>query len=250
MQSKRPLYAGILERLRGAGLFSRFDHEFLEAIASTAILKTARRKETIVASGSHFPYLGVLLAGEIFVTATLRSASGSIRPCALFLSRAPDTFAEFSVLDGAGAVGNIIALTDIEYALIDQRTISQAMDRHSAFRERIVSQALARGREAIERLCGNIALPMPARVAAILLPYAASEPGLHPADPKLKRMTQAQLAAFAGSAKEVFARTVAELEQSGSLRREHGHIAYLDADRLKELAAGSLLLSRPMTNVS
>jgi hypothetical protein len=77
-----------------------------------------------------------------------------------------------------------------------------------------------------------VSQPIIARVANALLPYAAPEQGLHPALPPLPNMTQSQVAASAGTVKEVAARAIAELERLQALRRERGHIRYLDRTKL------------------
>jgi len=48
-------------------------------------------------------------------------------------------------------------------------------------------------------------------------------------------MTQSQIAAAAGTVKEVAARAIAELDERGLLRRERGHIRFLDRQGLVEL---------------
>ena len=67
------------------------------------------------------------------------------------------------------------------------------------------------------------------------MPYAVPERGLHPALAPLPTMTQAQVAASAGTVKEVAARAIAELERVQALRRERGHIRYLDRTQLLEM---------------
>jgi DNA-binding GntR family transcriptional regulator len=49
-------------------------------------------------------------------------------------------------------------------------------------------------------------------------------------------MSQTELAVIAGTAKEVAARAVAELEAAGVLKRRNGHIALVDREKLKEVA--------------
>jgi Crp-like helix-turn-helix domain len=61
------------------------------------------------------------------------------------------------------------------------------------------------------------------RVAAALLPQ--------------QKITQIQLAAMVGSVKEVVARTIADFEALGALRRERGHVAYLNRQLLMDLTA-------------
>jgi CRP-like cAMP-binding protein len=78
-------------------------------------------------------------------------------------------------------------------------------------------------------------LPILGRIARVLLPYAMPERGLAPAATSLSTITQSQIAAAGGTVKEVAARAIAELETRKALRREHGHIRYLDREVLLEL---------------
>jgi hypothetical protein len=78
-------------------------------------------------------------------------------------------------------------------------------------------------------------LPILGRIARVLLPYAMPERGLVPAASSLSTITQSQIAAAGGTVKEVAARAIAELESRSALRREHGHIRYLDREVLLEL---------------
>jgi CRP-like cAMP-binding protein len=110
------------------------------------------------------------------------------------------------------------------------------MEREFRFTDRLIRQATRHARRTFQTLMGNLTLPMLARIAALLLPYANDGEGLQEAEPALRRITQVQLAAMAGSVKEVVARTLADLEELGALRRERGHIAYLDRNRLIEVS--------------
>ncbi len=67
------------------------------------------------------------------------------------------------------------------------------------------------------------------------------ERGLVPAAPSLSTITQSQIAAAGGTVKEVAARAIAELESRKALRREHGHIRYLDREVLLETHPGRFL---------
>jgi CRP-like cAMP-binding protein len=145
-------------------------------------------------------------------------------------------FAEFSLLDNEGILGEISALSIAHYALIPRALARTWMERDFRFTDRIIRQATRHSRRTFQTLMGNLTLPMLSRIASLLLPYASDGEGLREAHPTLRRITQVQIAAMAGSVKEVVARTLADLEELGALRREHGHITYLDRDRLIELA--------------
>lgn len=230
-----PNEAGTLSgRLKTFPVFRTLDDSLLEELASRAIVQFAPRKRIVVNENQQFEALGVVLDGRISVNIVLRGTGGTMRPCMLYLVEEGETFAEFAALDGDTAVGDIAALTDVRYAVIPKDAVRSIMRRSPAFADALVERAMGRARYSINRLAGHMTLPVSVRVAQLLLPYAQSGEGLQPADERLQKMTQAQLAAMAGSAKEVFARTVSDLEDAGALRRERGHIAYLDAEKLAE----------------
>lgn len=221
-------------RLRTFPVFATLDDALLEELAARAIMQFAPRKRIVVNENQQFEALGVVLEGRMSVNIALRGSGGTVRPCMLYLVEPGETFAEFAALDGDTAVGDIAALTDVRYLVIPKDTVRSAMRRSTAFCDALLDRAMGRARYSINRLAGHLTLPVSVRVAQLLLPYARSGPGLQPADARLQKMTQAQLAAMAGSAKEVFARTVGDLEDAGALRRERGHIAYLDGEKLAE----------------
>jgi CRP-like cAMP-binding protein len=83
-------------------------------------------------------------------------------------------------------------------------------------------------------LAAQVSKPILVRVAGALLPYAPPAQGLDLALPPLPTMTQSQIAAAAGTVKEVAARAISELERMGAVRRERGHVRYLNRSKLLE----------------
>lgn len=225
-----------LEALKETSLLEGLADTLIAELAECVELRQGRRKEIIVSDGQHFPYLGILLSGMLYVTTPLASSEGNARWCALFTIRSGETFGEFTFLDDKGVVGEISALTDTNYALIPRAAVELWMERDTTFARRMMQFAMFRSRQAIQRLTGNLAMPISKRVAAALLPYSADAEGLRPSDPALQKMTHMQLAAMVGSVKEVVARTIADFEDLGALRREHGHLAYLNRGALMDLA--------------
>jgi CRP/FNR family transcriptional regulator, cyclic AMP receptor protein len=222
--------------LRGLALFEDLPDELVADFERHAHIAEARRKQVVVAENETFPYLGILLSGLLYITVPPAGRDDSERRCGLYVIHPGETFAEFSLLDGEGVVGEIAALSVAEYALIPHALVRSWMERDFRFTDRIVRQATRHARRTFQTLMGNLTLPMLSRIASLLLPYAINGEGLCEAHPMLRRITQVQIAAMAGSVKEVVARTLADLEELGAIRREHGHIAYLDRDRLVELA--------------
>ena len=221
---------------RSLTLFGDLPDELIAAIEQHAQIAEARRKQVIVALDETFPHLGILLSGLLYVTVPPPGRDDADRRCGLFVIHPGETFAEFSLLDGEGVVGEIAALSAAQYALIPHAVVRTWMEREFRFTDRLIHQATRHARRTFQTLMGNLTLPMLSRVSALLLPYAMGSQGLHESHPELRRITQVQIAAMAGSVKEVIARTLSDLEELGAIKREHGHIAYLDRIRLVELA--------------
>lgn len=226
----------LVERLAAFPVFDTLDSAALGELAARGHSQFVPRKRLIAGEGQHQECLGVVLEGRISVNIGLRGLAGLARPCTLYVVTPGETFLEFAALDGAPNIGDVVALTDVRYALFLKRDVRAAMRRCPAFGDALTARGMDRARHSIRRLAGHLTFPVNVRVAQVLLPYAEGT-GLQPADPLLQRMTQAQLAAMTGSAKEVFARTIGELETDGVLRRERGHIAFLDAEKLADLAS-------------
>jgi CRP-like cAMP-binding protein len=221
---------------RGLALFEDLPDELIAGFEQRAYIAEARRKQVVVAENETFPHLGILLSGLLYITVPPTGRDEGDRRCGLFVIHPGETFAEFSLLDGEGVVGEISALSIAQYALIPHAVVRSWMERDFRLTDRLVRQATQHARRTFQTLMGNLTLPMLSRIAALLLPYAVGGEGLREPHPELRRITQVQIAAMAGSVKEVVARTLSDLEELGAIRREHGHIAYLDRERLVELA--------------
>jgi uncharacterized protein (DUF2249 family) len=202
-------------------------------IVESATERQARKNETICAENGPRDALGILLEGSLAVV-----AGAGTRERLLFHLFPFDTFGEGEFFDGGLAVGRTIVLSKTaRYALVPYSVVREITERSVEPLLALAAIAAQRTRTLASALAAQVSQPILARVAAALLPYAAPERAMHPALPPLPNMTQSQVAAFAGTVKEVAARAIAELERLEALRRERGHIRYLDRTKLLEIAS-------------
>ena len=152
-----------------------------------------------------------LLPGDVFGTVALGDAG--VSPLR-FVTRTRDTIvvlvpvdAVKAVMLGSGAVGRAIHALDAQRL----RTIDA-------------------------RFAAHVAQTVAARVAEALLAYASPQPGLAPALGPLAQMPQVELAAIAGTSKDMVYRAIGEFEEAGALQRENGRIVRLDRAKLARLA--------------
>jgi CRP-like cAMP-binding protein len=206
-----------------------------ERLAEAATVHEQRRGFRIADGTRSFRYLGFVRSGVIGIAARADGPIRGVRRVSLYEALSGSTFGEVAIIDSAAALGEITVLSKrASYALIPAAAIAALAGTDPALMARLASGAAARCRELAERIARQHAWPVTARVARVLLPFAADAPGLHPAEPQLWELAQRDIAASAGCVTEAAARAIATLEADGALRREHGRIRYANRKRLAE----------------
>ena len=217
--------------LRRSFVFSVLDDETRATLAQAATERTARRGEIIVEENTEYPVVGVLWDGVIALT-----AGRSSRERFLYEIFPYESFAEGLFFDGGATSGQLVALSKlVRYVTIPRDLVRDIGMQHPELLLSMGNSCAQRVRMLADGLTAQASQPILARVASALVPYAIPERGLNPAMAPLGNMTQAQLAAAAGTVKEVAARAIAELESRSALRRERGHIRYLDRTVLLDI---------------
>jgi CRP-like cAMP-binding protein len=198
-------------------------------IARSANVRSLPRGTAIAEQDAQWPYLGFLRTGMLAVV--MGSPSG--RDQRLFEVMPFETFGAVETLDGGRTMARIVATADADVVLIPRGVVISAMAADFAFASALATICAQRVRAIAELLSAHVTQPAIARVAAALLPYASADAGLSPSLETLQHVTQAQLAATAGTAKEVAARALAELEAAGAIARSGGRIAHMDRTKLQ-----------------
>ena len=221
--------------LRSCVAFADAADGTLAFVEERALERSFAAGATVVEQDAAWPYLGVVRGGTL--ASVIASAAG--REHKLFDVLAGETFGVVELIDGGLTVARItVGPTAAQVVLVPRESVLHAMARDPAFAGALTLICAQRTRRLAERYADHQAQPALARVAAALLPYAPLEAGLAPSLEPLRRITQAQLALGAGTAKEVAARAIARLEAAGAIERVHGHIARLDRAKLSAFARG------------
>ncbi len=218
--------------LRRSAPFAEMPDGAIARLATAASMLTVRRGQVVVPENSEWPFVGVVFEGVVAIS----SGSGTPRNRIFYEVFPYEVFGETEFFDQARAAGRVVAISKVARILRVPREVLHAATRETpdliASLGRVAAQ---RVRNLMHSLCAQATLPIIARIATVLLPYAMPDDGLAQAVAPLPHMTQAQIAAAAGTVKEVAARAIAELEDHGMLQREHGHIRYLDRQKLADL---------------
>ena len=217
--------------LERSAVFSRLSAESRAHLAGEMTEHDAKKGEVLCAENMPCGTLGLLLEGALAVV-----VGAGARERTLFHLFPFDTFGDTEFFDLGLAMGRTIVLSKTaRYATVTVQKLRAVAERQPEFLFAMGATVAQRNRTLASALAAQVSQPIIARVASALLPYAVPERGLHPALAPLPTMTQAQVAASAGTVKEVAARAIAELERVQALRRERGHIRYLDRTQLLEM---------------
>jgi CRP/FNR family cyclic AMP-dependent transcriptional regulator len=220
--------------LRRVAVFADLSDRRLERLLPFVREYVVRKGERISTDGDDgIPFLGIVWEGVAALACT--PIVGRDRT---FYEIFPfEVFGEIELLDGGMAIGDIVAHSKrVRYIGVPHRAIRDIAAEHPDVLFALARSCAQRARSLAEALTAQAGQPIVARVAQALLPYAPADRGMVHAAAPLPTMTQSQLAAAAGTVKEVAARAIADLEERGALRRERGHIRYLNRALLLKIA--------------
>ncbi|MDP9025323.1 MAG: helix-turn-helix domain-containing protein [Candidatus Eremiobacteraeota bacterium] len=218
--------------LKRTAVFRHVPDSAIRSLTQAATMHSSRRGQIIVADNRRWPFLGLLFEG----VAALASGASASRARIFYEIIPYETFGESEFFDDGLSFGRTIVITKTaRYLRIPREKLADVASVHPELLLSLGRVCAQRGRFLADALTSQATQPILARIASVLIPYALPEQGLSPVVPSLPALTQAQIAASAGTVKEVAARAIAELESREMLKREHGHIRLLDRQRLLDL---------------
>lgn len=220
-------------QLAACAAFAGLDSAALEQIAAAAISQTGRRGETLVDENEDWPYVGMVTDG---IVARAKGGADDERERILYAIFPHELFGVAEYFDRGLENARIVAFSkSAAIVKIPWNVLDAIADRSPRLTNALGVILAQRLRQVNDTLSLQGSRPIIARIAGVLLPYAVPGRELVPAVASLSAITQSQIAAAAGTVKEVAARAIAELESRGALRRERGHIRYLDRNRLLDI---------------
>jgi uncharacterized protein (DUF2249 family) len=212
--------------------FAGLDAGVRAELAAAAVWQTGRRGQTLVAENVDWPFIGMVTEGIV----ARANGGGRERERILYEIFPYELFGVAEYFDRGLKMARIAVFSKTAHVLkVPWEVVGRIAERNPQLINALGIVMAQRIRLLADALAVQGSLPILGRIARVLLPYAMPERGLVPAAASLSTITQSQIAAAGGTVKEVAARAIAELESRSALRREHGHIRYLDREVLLEL---------------
>lgn len=216
------------EALRQIPLFAALDSEDLAFVARVAVERSYERGDVILLEGDRAGALQYVRSGLVKIFKTSPEGKEQV----LRLMGPGHTFNDVPAFDGGPNPASAAALEpSVVYAL------SSAELRRLMLERPAVAAAAVRGlagalRHLVELVEGLSFRHVTSRVAKILLDQETAVARGEPPH----RLTQQEMAAMAGTAREMVGRALKELEAAGAIEMRRGHVVVLSRDRLQMLS--------------
>jgi CRP/FNR family transcriptional regulator len=221
--------AAQVEFLKTIPYFSGLGLAELDSIRKLVFERTAERGEMILLEGEPGETLYFLASGVVKSFTTSAEGKEQI----LKILRPGESFNDVPVFDGGLNPASVQAMGPVVLYGIRKRDLEIILRDHPQVVLNVI-QVLSHRIRHLVSLVGDLSFRnVIGRVAKILLDYAGDGAGSRP------RLTQQEMAAMAGTAREMVGRSLKSLEDEGAIRMDHHRIVITDKEALKEIVEAS-----------
>ena len=215
-----------LELLKSVPYFSGVSDSVFKLICKHVFEKKAERGEILSFEGEPSDTLYFVVAGVVKVYKI--SADGKEQIFRII--RPGDSFNDVPVLSGGVNLASAAAMSPVVLNGIKKKDLENIVKEHPQVALNLI-QVLSRRVEELVALVEDFSFRhVSGRVAKILLEYTGSEGGENP------RLTQQEIAAIIGTAREMVGRSLKNLEGDGAIKMERNRILITNKEALKTIA--------------
>jgi CRP/FNR family transcriptional regulator len=204
----------------------------LRDLARQMTERTYRAGETIFDEGEVWPYLGIVKSGKVILT--LLSPDGKTHTLGERLTH--DTLNDSGTFDQGGATTRTEALTDATIFTIASEAVLHACRNDAELALGFLSEASQARRRSIDTIADLAFAHVLQRVAKFLLGYARASVGMTRGLPGVENLSQAQIAAAAGTVRDMAARALLRLKNAGAVELDRGRVKAIDRAKLEAFA--------------
>ena len=215
------------EFLKSVPYFSGLSSTELDSIKVLIFEKTVERNDVIVFEGEPAEVLYFVVSGVVKVFKTSPEGKEQI----LSLVRPGESFNDVSIFDGGPNTASVQAMGPVILYGIREAELRAVLNDYPKVTANVIKVLAERVRQLVTLVEDLSFRHVIGRVAKILLEHASD--GTGPG----QRLTQQEMAAIAGTAREVVARSLKTLEEEGAIRLEHHRVVITDKATLEVMVA-------------
>lgn len=215
-----------IEFLKSFAYFSGLSAAELESIGKLIFEKSVAKGEIIVFESEPAEALYFVVSGAVKVFKTSADGKEQI----LYLRRPGESFNDVSIFYNGSNLASAEAMVPTVLYGVDKNDLEAILRDYPQVALnviRVLSQMVGHLVSLVEDLSFR---HVTSRVAKILLEYVEDKNG------QKQRLTQQEMAAMAGTAREMVGRSLKVLEEEGTIRLERNRIVITDKEALKEMA--------------
>ena len=218
-----------IEHLKTIPYFSGLSTVELEAIKQSVFEKSADRGELILLEEEPAEAVYFIVKGALKAFKT--SAEGKEQ--VLCLLRPGDSFNDVPVFDGGPNPASVSAMGPVSLYGISKTDMEILLREYPGIAINIIKALAERVRHFVSLVEDLSFRHVIGRIAKLLLQYAGD--GASPG----QRLTQQDMAAMVGTAREVVGRSLKTLEDEGAIRMDRHRIVITDKETLKDMVEAS-----------
>lgn len=212
--------------------FSTAKASTLKDLAGQMSERQYKAGETIFDEGEIWPYLGIVKHGKVILT--LLSPDGKTHTLGERLTH--DTLNDSGTFDQGGSTTRSEALTDATLVTLPSEAVLHAARNDAELALGFLTAASQGRRRSIDTIADLAFAHVLQRVAKFLLGYARASVGMTRGLPGVENLSQAQIAAAAGTVRDMAARALLRLKNAGAVELDRGRVKSIDRARLEAFA--------------
>jgi CRP-like cAMP-binding protein len=213
------------EFLRGVQYFSGLGPAQIESIKKSVFEKTVERAGMVLLEGEPATSLYFIASGAVKVFKTSAEGKEQI----LTIVRPGESFNDVAVFDGGPNPASVRAMGPVLLYGITKDDMDAILRAHPRICLNVIRVLAGRVRELVSLVESLSFSHVIGRVARILLNEAREEGADGP------RLTQQEMAAMAGTAREVVGRSLKALEERGAIKLDRHRIMITDKEALRKI---------------
>lgn len=224
----------IRDALASVPYFKGLNADAIAALVDNANVRQCDARGLVLLQDEPCAGLGVVVSGQVRVLRT--SCEG--REQVLRILGPGRSFNDVAAIDGGPNPATVVATTETKLVLLSHSTLMRLLDAHPDVAKAMLSLLAQRQRFFVEMIEDAALHSVVGRVARLLLRCASGDqPLIEGAADACQRVTQQDIAAMAGSVREVVQRALKLLEHEGAIRLGRAEITIVDAAILNVYSA-------------
>ena len=219
-----------VEHLKSIPYFSGLGSGELEAIRQLVFERSADRGELILMEDEPTQTVYFVVSGAVKAFKTSVAGKEQI----LCILRPGDSFNDVSVFDGGPNPVSAIAMSLVRLYGISKADMETLLREHPGIALNIIKVLAGKVRHFVSLVEDLSFRHVTGRVAKLLLEYATNGSEEGKGKSPRPRLTQQDMAAMVGTAREVVGRSLKALEEEGAIRMDRHRIAIVNREVLEE----------------